>query len=281
MASLRRRMAEYGFESNDDYEYQLRCFFQQPTSGLRCLNIEGRSARRQTALANALAHALQYDHVLSHDFSDAGAAEPVVRPVKADDDESEIPISQFDRSVSEACAFSEAEKTILIVDQLQAADFKHHIRLNEFVRTHEWSYTLATLTANPKNFLLILVSEEPLYHSLQNVCYRLWADSSNTHLQFKPKDFDLPETAAPMLTSMGELFVALGVTPTFSEFEKIIFDIQNSVRTDDYLRHSIYGWTEGVDRDALFSRELEPRIAGAMQAIQQYVGIDEIEISID
>lgn len=281
MASLRRRMAEYGFESNDDYEYQIRCFFQHPVDHLRCLNIEGQSPRRKTALANALAAAMDYDHVLIHDFSESGAIETRTRSVSADDEEEEEPVSEFDRAVSEACAFSEAEKTILIVDQLQLADFRHHIRLNEFVRTHEWTYSLATLRANARNFLLILVSEEPLFHSLQKVSYRIWADSAHTHLRFKPQELGLPADAAPMLEAMGDLFMALGVTPTRSEFEHIVYDIQHYVRTEDYLRHSIFGWTEGVDRNALFSSQIKGQIAGAMEAIQEYVGIDEIEISID
>ena len=57
MASLRTRMARHGFESNDDYELQMRCFLEQPVSHLRCLNIEGDLPRRKTAFAQALAHA--------------------------------------------------------------------------------------------------------------------------------------------------------------------------------------------------------------------------------
>ena len=35
MASLRRLMSEFGFESNDDYDYQLRRLLDKPAGRLR------------------------------------------------------------------------------------------------------------------------------------------------------------------------------------------------------------------------------------------------------
>lgn len=273
MASLRRLMTEYGFESNDDYEYQLRCLLDEPAGRLRCLNVEGESRRRKTAFANALAAALEYPHVLYHDFSNR---EP--EAAGADDDE-EQPVSAFDRAVSEACAYSEAEPTILIIDQLQLADFQHHIRLNSFVRTGEWVYPLATLSANPRRFLLFLISEEPLYHSLQKVSFRVWTDTSSTQFRYQPAEFDLDESALPLFNTLAALFDGLGVVPTPGELRRIVHDILYHARTPNALRHSIYGWTEGVDHGALFSEELAPAVDQALTAAQAFLGVDEIEVS--
>lgn len=273
-------MAEYGFESNDNYEYHVRCLLNYPTKGLRCLNIEGQSKRRKTAFANALALALDYPHVIYYDFTQQYDADAKTELPNLPDEEGppQNPVSAFDRAVSEACAYSEAEQTILIIDQLQVADFKDHIRLYRFVETNEWEYSLATLRANPRRFLLFLISEEPLYHSLQKASFRVWTDPGNTHLAYGPEEFGLDADAAPMMDVLTALFSGLGVTPTKSEYERILHDIVRHVRTDDFLRHSIYGWTEGVDHDALYSAELDPQIRQAMTVIEQYLGFDEIQI---
>ena len=124
MPSLRARMARHGFESNDDYEYRVRCLMSYPARGLRCLSVEGESGRRKTAFATALARALDWDHVLYHDFT---ATEPLPGRVEVpdhDDEEGQAPVqlTVFDRTLSEACALSEADATVLIVDQLQEKD---------------------------------------------------------------------------------------------------------------------------------------------------------------
>lgn len=272
MPNLRRLMSEFGFESNDDYEYQMRCFLNAPGRVLRCLNIEGDLQRRKTAFANALASALEYTHVLFHDFSQAEFAHP------PDPDKEQAPLSTFDRTMSEACAYSEADTTIVILDQLQLADFQHHIRLNSFVRTGQWSYSLATLTANARNFLLFLVSENPLYHSLQKVSFRLWADPGASQVAYKPEEFGLDLAAAPVFAALSGLFEQLQVTPTPSEMKRVIDDLLSRAHTADYLRHSIYGWTEGVDHGVLFSREMAPSVDQVLAAVSEYLGVDEIEM---
>lgn len=183
MSSLRRRMAEHGFESNDHYEDQVRCLLNYRTDGLRCLNVDGESNRRKTAFASALAHALEYPHILYYDFTQHTdpMAKVEVENLPDEEGETQHPVGPFDRAVSEACAYSEAEKTILIVDQLQAAEFREHIRIFRLVETAEWEYSLATLNAHPRNLLLFLISEEPLYHSLQKVSFRVWTDPGHAH----------------------------------------------------------------------------------------------------
>ena len=69
MPSLIEKLTEHGFESNDDYEFQVRCLLETPTSGIRALNIEGDGERRKTAFANALARALDFPQILYHDFT--------------------------------------------------------------------------------------------------------------------------------------------------------------------------------------------------------------------
>ncbi|MEM9533004.1 MAG: hypothetical protein AAGA23_18940 [Pseudomonadota bacterium] len=271
MPNLRRLMTEFGFESNDDYEFQMRCFLEQPVSHLRCLNIEGDLPRRKTAFAQALAHALEYPHVLYHDFTQ----EEVVH---AGDDNDEAPLSAFDRTMTEACAYSEAEPTILIIDQLQQADFKHHIRLNTFVRTGEWAYSLATMTANRRNLLVFLISEAPIYHSLQKVSYRLWADPGNVQPEFSATDFGLESQAQPVFDALGQLFMELGVAPTPGEMSRVAEDLRLRVRTADALRHSLYGWTEGIDHGALHSPDIAPAVERVVAELSSYLGVDEIEM---
>ena len=73
-------MAEFGFESNEDYEFQLRALFAAPHGTCARLARGGESGRRKTAFANALARALEYPHILYHDFS---APEPPPAPIVA------------------------------------------------------------------------------------------------------------------------------------------------------------------------------------------------------
>ena len=70
MPSLRDKLARYGFESNDDYEFQVRCLLESPTRALRTLNIEGDSGRRKSAFATALGRALEFPHLLYLDFTE-------------------------------------------------------------------------------------------------------------------------------------------------------------------------------------------------------------------
>lgn len=278
--SLRRKLAEFGFESNDDYDYPLRCLLEADLTHLRCLNITGSSGRRKTALANALGHALDYPHLLYHDFS--SAAPPVPPVVAADtvvvDAVPEAPLSAFERSISEACAYSEGARTLLILDQLQAADFRDHIRLYHFVQTREWTSAHGTAVANPQHLLLVLISEEPLYHSLAKVSFRAHADASRGYLEYRPEDFGLGAAAAEFMAALGALFSALGSSPTSSEYTRILADIHQRVHTDEQLRQSLFGWMEHLDRAALHAAPTQPLVTAATQAINRYLGVEEIEI---
>src|SRR6476659_6374013 len=101
---LRSKLAEHGFESNNDYDHALRCLFEQKPGPngdhLRVLQVDGTAGRRKTAFAQALGPALEYTHSLYHDFS---VPEPpaVPVPIQLEDGSfgpSEAPLSTFERS---------------------------------------------------------------------------------------------------------------------------------------------------------------------------------------
>ena len=67
--SLRRLLAEHGFESNDDYDHAMRCLFGQEQAQLRVLHVDGQAGRRKTAFAQALG----VEHWLAVDLEHAVA----------------------------------------------------------------------------------------------------------------------------------------------------------------------------------------------------------------
>lgn len=278
--TLRRDLAEHGFESNDDYEFQVRSLFAAQVEHLRCLQLAGNFGRRKTALANALAHALKFPRILYLDFTQPEPIPPAIA-LSAEDASSganETPMSSFERIVVEACAFSEAERTVLILDQLQAADFREQIRLFHFVQSGDWHASSGSVRAHQRQLLIMLISEQPLYHSLAHLAYRIWADASRGRFEHRPEDFGRPLDARAMFAAFAQLFEQLNATPTPSEFQHILDDAEQYVRTAEQLRHSIFGWMEAIDRSQLFSLTLTGRIDQCVHAINSYVGVDEIEL---
>ena len=127
--NLRRALAQHGFESNDDYEFALRCLFEAELSHLRVLHIDGTAGRRKTAFATALARALEYPHILYHDFTRTEPQAPVVVVPETDEETGplEPPMSAFERVVTEACAYSEAARTVLVHEIHQQAVKADHL----------------------------------------------------------------------------------------------------------------------------------------------------------
>lgn len=280
--TLRRRMAEFGFESNEDYEFQVRALFAARIDHLRCLAVCGESGRRKTAFANALAQALEYPHVVYHDFSQPEPAAPQVIVVSAEEQEnpqpSEAPLTRFERAVVEACAFSEAARTVLILDQLQGADFRDQMRLNAFVRGGEWTVGSAAVRANPRHLLVVLVSEQALYHSLARVSYRVWTDARGSPFTLRPQDVGLGTDASALFDALAGLFEVLGGAPTPSEFARILDDLLQQVRTEDQLRHSLFGWTEHIDRAALAAPAVAPRLRAVIDALSEWLGAEQVVV---
>lgn len=281
--SLRRRLAEFGFESNDDYGFQIDCLMRAEIAHLRSLHIAGDSGRRKTALANALAQALAFPRVIYHDFAQP---EPPPAPIVVttnDDGHSgdgplESPPTTFERAVTEACAFSEGERTILIIDQLQLADFHDQTRLFQFIQTHLWNTSAGSVKANTKQLLLVLISEDVLYHPLAHVSYRIWADASGGRFDYRPEEFGLGLDARDMFAAFAALFDALDAVPTTSEFRKLLTDALANARTEEHLRHCIFGWMEHIDRARLFSPALTPLVHAAVMAVNRHQGMDHIEL---
>jgi len=281
-SGIQARMAQYGFESNDDYDYQLRCLTTGDFDGLRALNIEGDCGRRKTAFANALAHVLDCPHILYHDFTQQSPPLPdiILPPSKDESGREEPPIDPFDQVVSEACAFSEGEGTVLILDQIQAADFREHIRIYRFLTEARWQIRDALYFAHRPHLLVFLISEQPLYHSLQKHSFRVWVNRvSPRQVPYRPEDFGMASDALDFMARLAEVFEALGMAPTHSEYAHLVHDIHHQVRTAEALRHSIYGWTEGVSRDLLYSGELQGLLEAVIRSILEYIGLEEVELA--
>ncbi len=281
MGLLQDKMADFGFESNDDYEYQLRCLLNNPFKGIKTLNIEGHKGRRKTAFANALARALEYPHLLYFDFTQQGTLDSklILPPSKDEHGLEESPVSDFDHILSEACAFSEGEPTVLIIDQLQAADFKDHIRIYHFIKDRQWSYSNTTLEANIQHLLLIIISEEDLYHSLQKCSFRIWINAvSSARKSYAPADFEYQDDILPVMEALASMFSQLEVSPTFSEYRHILHDVEFHIHTEQQLIHSLYGWMELADRNLLFSPTLKPLLKNVVDNIHVYQGLDEIDM---
>lgn len=282
MPSLREKLAENGFESNDDYEFQIRCLLESPTRGIRALNIMGDGERRKTAFANALAHSLDVSHVLYHDFTDENPPLPdVILPPSRDELGREEPdIEPLDQIVSEACAQSEGEPTVLILDQLHAADFREHIRIHRLISKGYWTVRDGRYFANPRHLLVFLISDEPLYHALQNESFRIWINRlSERHLSYEPVEFGLGPEAQPLFGALAELFRALRTAPTRSELIRLLCDLQLHVRTAAHLRLSLYGRIEGIDRQTLAAPEQQERLVRVVDAAQTLLVSEHIELS--
>jgi hypothetical protein len=278
--NLRRRLASHGFESNDDYEFALRLLFEAQPAGVRCLNVCGESGRRKSALAHALAAALDYEHVLYHDFSrqDKPAPTLIVDAETGEAQTAETAASAFDRVITEACAYSEGARVVLILDQIQASDFRDQIALYQFAQSREWAGVVGTVIANPATLLLVLISEEPLYHSLQKISFRMWADATGGLLDFDPGDHGLGPDAQPLFLSLGELFRQIGQAPTPTEFRHILADLLQRVRSVEQLRTSMFGWIENLDRHQLHAAALKQAFERVIAELDHLIGVEHVDI---
>lgn len=281
MFPLKQRLAEYGFESRESYDYAIQCFLNSPGDTIRCLNVDGDPGRRKTAFAHALGQALDYQHVLYFEFGVEKPQPQVVRLQEGEELPEEPPTQPFDRVMTEACALSEADTTVLILDQLHKADFQQHIRLYEFTKNKVWTYSDARFYANSQNLLIFLISGETLYHSLQQNSYRIWIRALPEQLSsLQPEELGLDDSCQEWLEPLHRLLADLGVAPTVTEYRKLAYDIQQFVRSEEQLKTSIFGWVENVDRNRLNSNALREPVSAVMRAIEASLGIqEEIELS--
>lgn len=284
MSNLRDMLAEHGFESNDDYDYQLRCLLESPTAGIRTLDIEGDGERRKTAFAIALARALAIPHILYHDFTDARPPLPeVILPPGRDElGRTAAPIEPLDEVVIEACAQSEGDPTVLILDQLQAADFRDHIRLQRLAGHCVWPARDQSYHANRHHLLLFLIAEAPIYHGLQKESFRVWIGRLSEHQGvYDPSAFGFGPEAEPLFAALADLFRQLGCAPTRTEFGRILHDLQLHTRTREQLQLTLYGRVEGVDRLALRAPALSSELTRVLAAAQTLLLAEHIELAGD
>lgn len=279
--SLKQSMAEYGFESGQSYDYAVHCFLNNPTTNIRYLYVEGEPGRRKTAFAHALAQALEYPHILYYEFGRDPAPVKQVRIVEGEELPEEPPTEPFDKVMTEACAQSEAEPTIVIIDQMQKADFRQHLRLYEFSKSAVWTYSDVSFYANQANLLVFLLSDEPVYHSLQQVSFRVWVDARNT-------DTELPDTASlgidphnqAWLEPLNALFEEIGLVPGLGEYQRLAYDIEQHVRCVDELITSIYGWVEHADRQLLESPSLKQGLNAVIEGLESTLpNLETIELT--
>lgn len=282
MATLRERLAEHGFESNDDYDFPVRCLLDSPSKTLRTLNIVGEGERRKTAFATALAQALDIPHILYHDFSDQHPPTPdVILPPSRDEmGREEPPIEPLDLVVSEACAQSEGEGTVLILDQLHLADFREHIRIYRLVSNCRWEVRDGQYFANPRHLILFLISEDPLYHALHKESFRVWINRrSRQQVNYEPGDFGFDDSARSLFDALNALFLSLDTTPTPSEFSHLLTDLRLHARTIDDLRLALFGRTEGLERDTLNAPQHEESLTAVIKAAHTLFITENIELS--
>jgi hypothetical protein len=278
--TLRRKLAEFGFESNDDYDHALRCLFGQEQAHLRVLHVDGNAGRRKTAFAQALGKALDYGHVLYHDFSALEEVLPPM-PVVLEDGSIGAPeaaLSGFERVMTEACAYSEASPTMLILDQLQHAHFAEQARLYHFVMTREWSGSQGSAMAHPRNLLLALISEQPLYHSLAKCSYRVWTDAQSAFLDYRPAEYGLGPEAQGLFAAIAAVCAPLGAAPTPSEFQHLLTDLLQHARSEEQIRQSFFGRVESVDRGRLYAPELTAPLRALLNEVERLLGADEIQL---
>ncbi len=284
MSDLRAKLTACGFESNDDYEFLVRCLFATPHTGIRLLNIEGDGERRKTAFAMALARALEYPQILYHDFTDTAPPLPqlILPPTRDELGRMEPPIEPLDQVVSEACAHSEGEPTALIIDQLQAADFREHLRLYRLVKEGIWEVRGAPYVANPRHLFVMLISEASIYHGLRKEGFRVWIGRiPDRQLVYSPGNFGLGTEAEPLFRALHQLFELLEVAPTQSEFARLLSDLKLHVRTLEQLRLSLYGRLEGVERERLIDPRTQDAQYQVLKTAVNWLMVEEIELKSD
>jgi len=281
MFPLKPLLSQHGFTSEESYDHAVRCFLSNPTNSIHCLNINGDCGRRRTAFANALASALGADQVLYYEFGKDRPVPQIIRIQEGEEIIEEPPIDAFDRILTEACAQSEAEDTVLVLDQLHKTQFLNHIRLYEFLKTGLWRYSDVQYQANMQNLKVFLISDEPLYHSLQASSFHLWVDSANQLAKnVSATDLGIDANSCSWLLPLQRLFEHLRLSPTIDEYKRLVFDIEQQIRGEHQLKVSLFGWIEGASWEQLQDKQLKPYLEDVLREIQLGLEVhEEIEIS--
>ena len=282
--SLKEKLSRAGFASNASYEHIVQCFLEAPNECLRCLNVDGDNGRHKTAFAYALAEVLNNQHILYFEFGlDVPVQPTFVRVVDGEEIVAEPPVAELDKIINEACALSEAEKTVLVLDQLQLADFRQHIRIQSLAKTAVWAYADVTCYANKDNLQLYLVSDGGLSSMLQQVSFRVWLPQRNQAIRhLRSTEVGLAESCDIWLEKLIVLMDELNVSPTLAEYKQLAYDIDTFVHTDYQLKESIIGRIEAVDYARLNSQVFNEVLSSFMRIYENSLYIQEsIEIKAD
>jgi hypothetical protein len=285
--TLRKKLAEFGFESNDDYDFAVRCWLDADAANgtrgsLRAAELVGTVLRRKTAFAHALGQALEIPHRLYLDFSSNRKESEIVPALSQDealdtgDKRAAQPLTALERVITEACAFSESARTLLILDQLHLCEFAEQLRIFQFLQTASWQDRAGEVRAHRRNMLVVLISAEPLYHSLQRCCFRIFTDAASGLLDFRPEDFGLGTNTLPLIEHCLALFRALPCEPTRGEFEQLLRDLEMRVRTIEQLRVCLFGRIENLARERLQDAAITPHLDAVLQALTQVLGVEEV-----
>ncbi len=279
--SLKSCLSQNGFTSSENYDYVVQCFLANPVERLRCLHIDGNCGRRRSAFAHALSGAIQSSQVIYHEFGIEKVIPRVIRIHEGEEIIDEPPIDDFDRVLTEACAQSEAEKTVLILDQLHKSIFQNHVRLFEFIQNGLWRYSDVQFQANKLNLLVFLISDEPLYHSLQSASFRLWVNDANeSKANISASDIGLDTANVLWFLPLQKLLGHLCLRPTIDQYQRLAYDIIEHVLSRQQLKLSLFGWLENIDKQCLDDSDTAPLLDDVLKAILLSKGIDEeIEIS--
>ncbi len=280
---LKEKLLKAGFDSNASYDHVVKCFLETPNDNLRCLGVDGDEGRHKTVFAHALAQALGNQHILYFEY---GLDEPSMPTfVKVDEEGvvAEPPVAELDKIMSEACALSEAESTAIILDQLQLAEFKQHIRLQSFIKTAMWTYADVTCYANKDNLQVYLISEDGLSPILQRLSFRIWLPKRDQAIRcLRSTDVDLSASSNAWLKKLIALMDALNVSPSMAEYKRLAYDIEMFVRTRHQLKESIMGRIKGVEYDCLHSEDFDEAALDFMNTFENSLYIQEsIEIKSD
>ena len=167
---------------------------------------------------------------------------------------------------------------MLILDQLQHAHFSEQARLYHFVMTREWTGAQGSAIAHPRNLVLALISEQPLYHSLAKCSFRVWTDAQRAFLDYRPADYGLGPEAKDLFDALAVLCEVLGASPTPSEFGLLLQDLLQRSRSEEQIRQAVFGRIESVDRSRLYAPEATAPLRGVMAELERLLGADEITL---
>lgn len=278
---LKSLLSQNGFTSGESYDHAVQCFLNNPADHIRCMHIDGDCGRRRTAFAHALAKTLQVSQLIYYEFGKDRPVPQIIRVQEGEEIIEEPPVDALDRVLTEACAQSEAESTVLILDQLHKTQFLNHIHLYEFLQTGLWQYSDVQFQANLLNLSVYLISDEPLYHSLQSCSFRLWINETNQAvINTLAEDLGLDKRNCQWLKPVQKLLSKVGVSPALEEYQRLAFDIEQHIHNKQQLKISLFGWLENIDRTKLESEDLQPYLDNVLDAILQSKGVhEEIEIS--